>query len=501
MEKSASAKAPAFSVLLAADFPLQALRRTRHEREREEPLGLLSGTHRRAVILAACAQARAAGVVLGSSPSHALARCPRLQLQPADPSAEAEATAALLAVSFSLSPVVEETEPGICTLELSGHAPHQREPRLRAAVAQLRELDLRVSAGLAATPLLALYAARECPAGEVRIIAHPRTFLAGLPLSAAAPPETLQSILARWGVRTLGDLTDLPRAEIARRLGAEGLALWERAAGETVRPLTPARPPAHFIARHTFDHEVGTLEPVHVILRRQLDRLCLDLVNAGLATGRVELQLHLEDPPDFVSYISLPDPCSDPATLFRVLATRLESLHTASPVVGLTLRLAPTRPLLRQPGLLDATLRDPHGFAETLARTTALVGADRAGTPSVEDSRRPDAFRLSPPPALLPPLSPCASATPPAVLGPPLRRFRPPRAAWVELSAHRPSFVRSTEVAGEVTACVGPWLASGEWWRADLAWQREEWDVRLDSGGLYRLLHRPDGWQLEGEYD
>jgi hypothetical protein len=71
----------------------------------------------------------------------------------------------------------------------------------------------------------------------------------------------------------------------------------------------------------------------------------------------------------------------------------------------------------------------------------------------------------------------------------------------VELSEHRPSFVRSNDVAGEVTACVGPWLASGEWWRADLAWQREEWDVRLDSGGLYRLLHRPDGWQLEGEYD
>jgi protein ImuB len=501
METPASTKAPAFSVLLAADFPLQALRRSRHGRERDAPLGLLSGSHRRAVILAACAQARADGVTLGSSPSQALARCPRLQLLPADPSAEAEAAAALLAVGFSLSPVIEETDPGVCTLDLSGHATHQREPRLRAAVAQLRELDLQVSAGLAATPLLALYAARECAAGEVRTVEHPRAFLAGLPLSAAAPPETLQSILARWGVRTLGDLTDLPRAEIARRLGAEGLALWERAAGKTIRPLTPARPTAHFIARHAFDHEVGTLEPVHFILRRLLDRLCLDLANASFAASRMELQLHLEDPPDSVSTIPLPDPCSDPATLFRVLATRLESLHTASPVVGLTLRLAPTRPLLRQPGLLDATLRDPHSFAETLSRTIALVGPDRTGTPTVEDSRRPDAFRLSLPPTSLSPPPSSHPTAPPLVLGPPLRRFRPPRPAWVELSEHRPSFVRSNDVAGEVTACVGPWLASGEWWRADLAWQREEWDVRLDSGGLYRLLHLPEGWQLEGEYD
>lgn len=500
MGTPSSTKAPAFSVLLAADFSLQALRRIRGEWERNVPLALLSGTHRRAVILATCPQARAAGVALGSSPSQALARCPGLLLLPADASAEAEAAAALLAIGFSLSPVVEDTAPGTCTLDLSGHPAAQQEPRLQAAVTQLRSLDLTVSAGLAATPLLALYAARECPAGQVRTIEHPRAFLAGLPLAAAAPPEHLQPILAGWGVRTLGDLTDLPRAEIARRLGAEGLALWERAAGEPLRPLTPARSATEFVARHAFDHLISTLEPVQFILHRQLERLCLNLANAGLAANRITLELHLEDPPDVVSDIALPDPCRDAATLGRVLATRLDSLHTASPVVGLTLRLTPTHPRLRQPGLLDAALRDPHGFAETLARTAALVGTERAGTPVLEDSRRPDAFRLASPPELLPPPA-AATAAPAAALGPPLRRFRPPRPAWVELSHHRPSFVRSPDVTGEVTACAGPWLASGEWWRADLAWQREEWDVQLRSGGLYRLLHLPDGWQLEGEYD
>ena len=46
-----------------------------------------------------------------------------------------------------------------------------------------------------------------------------------------------------------------------------------------------------------------------------------------------------------------------------------------------------------------------------------------------------------------------------------------------------------------------PWRASGDWW--DVAWSREEWDVALAAGGLYRIFRDRlrDEWFVEGELD
>jgi protein ImuB len=57
------------------------------------------------------------------------------------------------------------------------------------------------------------------------------------------------------------------------------------------------------------------------------------------------------------------------------------------------------------------------------------------------------------------------------------------------------------QAQGRIVQTRGPWRRSGEWWDNDAAWAREEWDVELDRGGLYRLTRTRDGWWLEGIYD
>ena len=149
-----------FAVLHIPDFPLHAVLRT-EPGAAGRPAALFSGTGKKSVVIAAEPLARAAGVELGMSAPQAVARCAALIIRAPNAGAEAEARAALLALGATLSPLLEDTAPGICTIDLRGLAAPP-EPPAAAAVAQLAQLGLPATAGIARTPLLALYAARAC---------------------------------------------------------------------------------------------------------------------------------------------------------------------------------------------------------------------------------------------------------------------------------------------------------------------------------------------------
>ncbi len=522
-----------FSVLHLPDFALQAVLRLEPGASLR-PAALFDRTKKKSVALAATALARAAGVELGMTAPQAIARCPALVIRTPAAAAEAEARAALLATALRVSPTVEDTAPGVCTIDLKGTDAKAWLAALELAVRDLGALGLSVAAGVARTPLLALYAARACPAAGssagvppasrpdaggtpallqlaepaapyfssplVRVITDEKTFLAPLPLATADPTPSLAEIFTRWGLRTLGEFSALPRDEIVRRFGREGLDFWHRAQGGEPRPLRPVIPVQDFCAALEWEEAIETLEPLLFLLRRFIDRLTLELRGAQFVAAELGLVLHLDDGKTAARNFRLPEPTADAEILFRTVHTHLESLQTDSPIIGLELRAIPARPLIRQQGLFETGLRDPHGFAETLARVVALVGNDRVGTPQHEETHRPDAVKLVAPAPVIPPL-----ATPPLrpPLGLPLRRFRPPLPARLEFTPEdrRPTFLWTERFQGSVAALRGPWRSNGDWWQADRAWARLEYDIALAEGGLYRLLLIDEAWFIEGEYD
>jgi protein ImuB len=484
-----------FAVLHIADFALHAVVRN-EPGSSGQPAALFANTSKKSVVLATTPAARAAGVELGMTAPQAVARCPQLLIRAPHADAEAEARAALLAVGFTLSPAIEDTAPGVCTADLHGASSDKRIPACRHATTELAALGLPATAGLAATPLLALYAARSAtsasslgPSALVVPVTDATNFLAPLPLAAADPPPELAAILHSWGLRTLGQLTALPRDEIVRRFGTTGLDLWQRACGGSNRPLHPVTPPQTFSAAMELEDAVQTLEPLLFLLRRFLDRLTLELQASQHVAAEIHLTLRLEDETSYARSFRLPEPTADTEILFRTLHTHLETVQTASAIVALELRLTPARPLVRQQGLFETGLRDPHGFAETLARI---------GTPRLEDTHRPDAVKLIPPLPVVPP-----PAEPPLhpPLGVPLRRFRPPLPARVEFTAGRPTYLWTEHVRGEIVTQSPAYPSSGNWWQPDRAWARTEHDVALADGGLYRLLRIENTWFIEGEYD
>ncbi len=525
-----------FAVLYIADFALHAVLRA-EPGTTGRPAALFTPARQKSIVLSANPGARAHGVEPGMSAPQAMARCPQLVIRTSVAGAEAEARAALFAVGFTLSPAIEDTAPGVCTVDLKGVDPARLEPAAAMAARELTRLGLPATAGIGRTPLLALYAARAAaeeparssfppafsppedlfsascvaeaaperseqdePSHRLLRVTDAPAFLAPLPLAAADPSPELAGILAQWGVRTLGELTALPRDDVGRRLGPDGLALWDRARGGDPRPLRQVTATRDFSAMREFEDEVESLEPLLFSLRRFLDRLALELRTAQLVAAELELTLSLGDGTRHVRGFRLPEPTADVDILFRTLHTHLESLQTAASISAVALRLMPTRPLVRQQGLFDTGLRDPHGFAETLARVSALVGAGRVGTPECEPTHRPDAVRLVTPAPVVP-LPPPPPVHPPRGL--PLRRFRPPLAATLEFAppGRQPIYLHTSRFHGAIAEIHGPWRGSGDWWEPDRAWERIEYDIELAAGGLYRLIQTGEAWFIEGEYD
>ncbi|MFZ9747380.1 MAG: hypothetical protein ACO3G4_12185 [Opitutaceae bacterium] len=492
-----------FAVLQLEAFALQAALRTGASLSGTPPAGLLTGRGRQTSLGECNRAARTAGLCAGMSVAQALARCPGLLLHAPDPAAEAEAAAVLLAAALTLSPTVEATRAGCCTIDLRGTDPAGRQAAAEAAVRALRATKLEASAGVPPTPRLAAYAARragenDLPGGFLAV-EDEQSFLATLPLDYAEPTPAQAARLTGWGVRSLGELTALTAAGLTRRLGREGRELWDRARGGEPRPLRRHEPPSCFHAAADLEMGVETLPALLPPLQRHVARLALELQAAGLAAGGLELELQLEDASPQRAHFRLPLPTASAALLQRALETHLSGLRTPAPVRGWSLRVEAVRAPVRQQDFLSGGLRDPQAFTETLARVAALVGADRVGTPVPTDTHRPDAAALGPPPGLLEE----APAAPPGAIGLPLRRFRPPLPARLTFApaCGRPAHIWTERFSGPVTEARGPWCASGDWWEPARAWTRVEWDVALAGGGLYRLLGEREAWFVEGEYD
>ena len=303
------------------------------------------------------------------------------------------------------------------------------------------------------------------------------------------------AILHKWGIHTIGQLAALDKQQLGARLGPEAIRMWERANGQSSRVIKLIRPPESFEESFEFENEIETAEPLLFMLRRFLEQLAIRLSGIYLVAKELTLRVTFTDKQIYERIFKIPQPTNNVDLLFRMLHTHLENFKSEYPIVGVALSAQPIRPAREQFGLFETTLRNPHQLSETLARLTALLGADRVGTPVLEETHRPDAFRIEPftwhgLPAHLIGRMPMPR--------PALRRFRPPAATSMFVSKQR--HLQSETIRGQVVDQRGPYLFSGNWWD-EKSWVRTEWDLQLEAGELV-LAHESQGsWKLDGIYD
>jgi protein ImuB len=310
-------------------------------------------------------------------------------------------------------------------------------------------------------------------------------------------------ILHKWGIHTLGQFAALDKEQIAARLGPEAVLLWERANGISNRLLKLVQPPESFEESFEFEHEIETAQPLLFMLRRFLEQLAMRLSAIYLVAREVRLRITFANKQRYERIFKIPQPTNDVDLLFRMLQTHLENFKSQHPIVAVALTAQPTKSI-SQPRMLlefEMALQNPHQLYETLARLTALLGADRVGTPVLEETHRPDAFRMEPFAWNLS-FADHTAASPeekkrvqPFIA---LRRFRPAVDASIFSSQNR--HLQSKQICGKVVDQSGPYLLSGNWWD-EKSWARAEWDLQLEDGVLLRCHQKEEKWAIDGIYD
>jgi protein ImuB len=566
-----------FTVIYIHNFSLQSV--LRHEPELiPKAVVLMDPTLTKPCVIQLTQAARACGICEGMTPSQAMARCGNLLVKTRSLPQEQAAMEALMQTAYAFSPHIEATAPGICTIELKGLgalAPPTTEP-LRQWAAEilrvLKQFHLDGQIGFAETPDLALLAARaarpiliaqsdwvpqsqrdcalqprvarnELPWVDGRLGpnpervpplmlgTHPRRatqeetdFISTLPIEALDLTFEHLDILKHWGISTVGAFLALGKDKLAERLGPAIIEVFDRLSIHSVRPLKIATPSETFVEEIEFENQIETLEPLLFILRRFVEQLSRRIELLYLVVAELHLKLGLTSGASYERIFTIPSPTGNAETLFRTLRTHLENVRTDAPIAALRLSAKTGRPESHQFGLFETTLRNPNQFAETLARLAALCGSDRVGTPVLETTHRPDAFRMQsadfsqsgekernclPLPkgegwgegegiARRPNVrrSACRSHQSEAYkkqfsCGLSLRRLRPPLCARVEFRERRPVLMRSTIFNGVIADARGPFFSSGNWWENN-RWWREEWDIQTSDGNLYRIF-RPAG--------
>ncbi len=338
----------------------------------------------------------------------------------------------------------------------------------------------------------------------------------------ARETERILAILHQWGIHTVGQLAKLQGDDLAARLGGRAIELWERANGRTERLLKLVSPPESFVESFEFENEIETSEPLLFMLRRFLQQLATRLNAIYLVAQELRLRITFSDKSHYERTFKIPQPTNSEAVLFRMLHTHLENFTSKHPITAVELEAQPSRPIRQQFSLFEAALRDPAQLHETLARLVGLLGADRVGRPVLQETHRPDAFRMDPFVWELPshsersreipllngevtsrdPSTSLRSAQDDGIdkAFPALRRFRKRAKATVLLENNRPAHVRAAETEGVTIAQEGPFPLSGNWWE-EQAWARVEWDVELENGVVARCHCDNDGWAMDGIYD
>ena len=248
-------------------------------RDRPELRGkpvIVGGGGGRGVVLSATYEARKFGVTSAMPMVRARRLCPQAIIVNPQHGRYSEASAGVMEVFRSVTPLVEPLSLDEAFLDVAGAARRMGGARaigewIRATVED--EQGITCSVGVASTKFVAKLASAHCKPNGLLVVPADGVvqFLHPLPVGALwGVGDKTEEVLRKLGLHTVGDLAATPVDTLKRALGpASGAHLAALAWGRDERVVTPSEPEKSIGAEETFPVDVDDPQ----VVRRELLRL------------------------------------------------------------------------------------------------------------------------------------------------------------------------------------------------------------------------------------
>jgi DNA polymerase-4 len=303
---------------------------------------VLVGGSTRGVVAAASYEARRYGVRSAMPMSQALRLCPNAVVLPPDRGAYSAASAQVMGILRSITPLVEPLSLDEAFLDVRGAVGLLGRPAELAAQIRARIVEttgLTCSVGVAPTKFVAKVASARCkPNGMLVVpVAGVLTFLHPLPVTAlwgvgARTAEPLRGL----GVRTIGELAVMPIDVLRRAVGAAAADhLAALAQGRDPRAVSPDDVEKSMSAESTYDTDLTELTQINRELLRLADEVSRRLRERSMVARTVGIKIRYADFRTVTRVRTLPDWVDSGSVLHHTALELYQGLELDRPRVRL----------------------------------------------------------------------------------------------------------------------------------------------------------------------